>query len=533
MPAPKLSQRLRRLVRTTGAERVALLTERPRPRLAARLGATAYDAGDPELHLRLAAAGRQDLIVDLGSPRGVQRRFALLVYHLAPGGTLALRLPPKGPARQGLLRQVRRIKALQSAGSVRPPGIGEVDDRSTRERDLAALAFSLRDLRRDGPLLLAVNDVALLALVGESDANRWLELRGGPNRVLETLPPVAFASRCQLRTFPAEAVPVPDRFRVPELSLREFHGVVCRGRQAAHTDDLVLPASFRRYTRKRWSQVRLANWSPDFMRAPDGEVDDELRGTWYLLDNAWRGHFGHVLTEMVGLLWGWDRAQAHHPGVRALTFANEWHGGLADWERELFSAYGVTDVHVAQRPVRVERLVTATSMFVQPSDVHPGLADIYSRIGERLASGAAQRSWPRRIFSTRSDEKRSCRNRAEVESWFVEAGFTVVRPEEHRLADQVAMYRRAEVIAGFAGSGMFQIALTGVPKHVITVGSEAYIAPNEYLISSVVGHRLDRVYCRRDSPDRDQGNWRESFVSTYAFDPGREGVFLRQVLAEL
>ena len=56
------------------------------------------------------------------------------------------------------------------------------------------------------------------------------------------------------------------------------------------------------------------------------------------------------------------------------------------------------------------------------------------------------------------------------------------------------------MVAGFAGSGMFQIAFAGGPKHVILVGSESYTASNEYLISSVVGHRLDLVLCRPDVP---------------------------------
>ena len=47
------------------------------------------------------------------------------------------------------------------------------------------------------------------------------------------------------------------------------------------------------------------------------------------------------------------------------------------------------------------------------------------------------------------------------------------------------MVRDADVVAGFAGSGMFQIAFAGGPKHVILVGSESYTASNEYLISSV------------------------------------------------
>ncbi len=112
------------------------------------------------------------------------------------------------------------------------------------------------------------------------------------------------------------------------------------------------------------------------------------------------------------------------------------------------------------------------------------------------------------------------------------AGFTVVYPEELPLPDQVEMVRRAEVVAGFAGSGMFQIAFAGSPKHVILVSSDSYVATNEYMISSVVGHRLDVVMCRADiAPAEEFSNkW---YHSAFTFDPDREGRFLAGVVAEL
>ena len=121
---------------------------------------------------------------------------------------------------------------------------------------------------------------------------------------------------------------------------------------------------------------------------------------------------------------------------------------------------------------------------------------------------------------------------AEVEALFAGHGFVVVHPEDHPLADQVRMVRDAEVVAGFAGSGMFQIALAGGPKHVVLVGSESYTASNEYLISSVVGHRLDLVLCRPDVV-RTAGFDNASYQSDFTYDDRREGVFLRSVLAEL
>ena len=95
------------------------------------------------------------------------------------------------------------------------------------------------------------------------------------------------------------------------------------------------------------------------------------------------------------------------------------------------------------------------------------------------------------------------------------------------------MVREADVVAGFAGSGMFQIAFAGGPKHVILVGSESYTASNEYLISSVVGHRLDLVLCRPDVPKTKRRFDNRSYQSDFTYDDAREGVFLREALASL
>ena len=109
----------------------------------------------------------------------------------------------------------------------------------------------------------------------------------------------------------------------------------------------------------------------------------------------------------------------------------------------------------------------------------------------------------------------------------------MIFPEDHPLPEQVRMVREADVVAGFAGSGMFQIAFAGGPKHVILVGSESYTASNEYLISSVVGHRLDLVLCRPDVPMEGERFSNASYQSDFTYDDDREGHFLRRVLADL
>ena len=96
-------------------------------------------------------------------------------------------------------------------------------------------------------------------------------------------------------------------------------------------------------------------------------------------------------------------------------------------------------------------------------------------------------------------------------------------PEDHSLADQVELVRRAEVLAGYAGSAMFHVALAGEPKHVVLVVSESYPAHNEYLMSMLLGHRLDVVVCEPLVPRVDGQFTRESFHSDFAYRPETRG----------
>jgi len=172
-------------------------------------------------------------------------------------------------------------------------------------------------------------------------------------------------------------------------------------------------------------------------------------------------------------------------------------------------------------------------MFGMPEYVHAAIASTYAAIGSALADRAPGVPGPRRLFCSRRPGKRTCHNAAEVEALFADHGFTVVLPEDHPLPEQVRMVRDADVVAGFAGSGMFQIAFAGGPKHVVLVGSESYTASNEYLMASVVGHRLDLVLCRPDVPKAKRRFDNASYQSDFTFDPDREGVFLRDVLSSL
>jgi capsular polysaccharide biosynthesis protein len=492
----------------------------------ADIAALDADEGMDAVHLELTAGRPWDLVLDVAGGKSARGRWPVLLHHVRRGGTLAVRLPGRpGPLRAS----VREVLAAQQAGP-EPPTPGR-DPRGNPERDLAALAASASDPRIEDGWLRATNAVATLAKVPEQDASTFLAARPAAGRVLTTLPDIRFASRAVVRS--SSVTDLAQEIDAPAMSLREYDDVTCLGRQAAYGTGFVLPESYRHPFKRRLRNVAFAEWAPRFVREP-APATSSLDGPHYLLDTYVPGHFGHALTDQVGHLWGWEAARQRHPDLRALLFTPAGQA-LAAWEWDLLEAGGVeTDrVVVAHEPTRVELLVTSSPMFGMPQYVHPAIAKTYAVVGSALADRAPGAPGPRRLFCSRRPGKRTCHNAAEVEALFAGHGFTVVLPEDHPLPEQVRMVRDAEVVAGFAGSGMFQISFAGGPKHVVLVGSESYTATNEYLMASVVGHRLDLVLCRPDVPKTKRRFDNASYQSDFTYDPDREGVFLREVLSSL
>ena len=69
-------------------------------------------------------------------------------------------------------------------------------------------------------------------------------------------------------------------------------------------------------------------------------------------------------------------------------------------------------------------------------------------------------------------------------------GFTILAPEELTLPEQAAAFAEAEVVAGFAGSGMFHVASAPRARTVLAVASDTYHASNEILLGSLLDLRV-------------------------------------------
>lgn len=489
--------------------------------------------GLSELHVELAARGPFDLVLDLvpgGSPAA---RLPVLLAHLAADGTAVLRLPRPGggtdAARTAILDLVGEVGRLAGSDALDPPGWGMTEGRPDDDRDLHALAAGCT-LEVSRGFVVARQRVEVRATVSERRVDELLNRAPERGRVLEVVAGETWASRGRFRSSD-EHETRPASYTAPDLALREFRDVICAPRQVALQGHLVLPASFRNPVRKRPRTRSLREWSRYSVVDPGLAEPARRAGAYFHADNVMRGHFGHCVTEQLSHLWAWERAKRLHPDLRLLVF--EWAGHpMAEWEYRLLEAAGVDrrDVVVEAGPVLVETLVAATPAYAIGPYAHPVLRPVHDRVVDSLA-GSGRAPTPARLFLTRTGEKRRCHNGGEVEALFRDHGFEVVLPEQHDLADQLAMVRDADVVAGFAGSGLFPVGLVAGRKHMIVVGSEGYPMANERQLAAFAGHDLDVVRCRADVSG--EHHTLETFHSDFTFDPEREGRFLRNVLSEL
>jgi capsular polysaccharide biosynthesis protein len=376
----------------------------------------------------------------------------------------------------------------------------------------------------------------VLVKIREEDCDAFLAASGSRHRVLEVIE--------------AEEPPRPPVFREgPEvrrtrmerpinscaLSLRDYRDVVVAANQVVTDADVLLPDTFRQNQSRLLGHKALADLAPGFavLVTPVGTDLPRLEGTFLHLDNEARGHFGHMMTETLSRTWTWEKALEIDPDVRVLMGATRRRPELTGYELEFYAACGIPGDRITLiphgQPVLVERLISGTPMWSQPHYVHPRIRDTWQRVGDTLAATApAGEDWPRRIFVSRRSAKRACVNGDLLESEFEQAGFVVVFPEDFPLGHQIALFRHAEVIAGYGGSGMFQTLFVSEPKHVIQVVSEAYSPRNEYLIAAVRGHRLDSVVCLAEPYEGAR-----VMHAPFRYDPAREGPFLREILGDV
>jgi capsular polysaccharide biosynthesis protein len=553
--------------RRTRPMRRVIATYRPDLRLT-----LAQASEDPsEVHVRLTLRGPFDLVVDVADLDGPEqaRLFHQVFMHLRRGGVyLARQVVPSStvaPEPAAIPSQEDGTTTdLGDAGHLPNEDVpfdqpihtdlwsmlSDAQDARLRNfedhrgigvpfRDVEGLGGHLARLEVHSKMLRIVNDRTASPKIRETEIDRILAKRPGMGELLDTRDALTWTPDLDYRlNLPSDPY-LPASFDCTALALRRYDEPTCSRGQVVVSRNLLLPATFRHHWMERMVNIYVVEKAPRFgVVRRDLSNAEPLPGSWFHFDSEWPGHFGHLLTEQISRLWAWQRVRELDPEVKLLTTLQHDRvpQELLPFEVDVLAAFGVgpEDVHVYTEPCIPERLYTATPMFSLPHYVHPEMVDLWDQVGDHLAQSATTADWPRLLFvSRRPSMKRACHNAQEVEAWFAARGFEVVYPEDHPLADQVAMFRAAETVAGFAGSGLFHLAFVKQPTTVITLAPYSYTARNEHLIAATRGHRVVSVWSTPDIP-HPAGTWtQEAFGSSFTFDFEDEGRYLAERLDEL
>jgi len=485
--------------------------------------------GNTGLHRTLVGLGPVDLLVDVRPTSGEEqyRQWRRLFLHVGRGGTYVI---PRSAIASGADRLMERLESLTGAnGSSKP-----------QKRAAKEIAKAVAAVRSGGSAIGVVRRGSHLLKLREKGVARLVNQRHSEGRVsvIDRRPGGVLRSERLHTSSPVGHARLLDDLPYPPAELRKYEGATdLYGGVVAVHGDVVLPESFKWHLAPQLSNNRLADVGGRWARFRDVPDDPTpLDGAYYYLDYKNIGHYGHLLVEALPKLWGWDAAKEALPGLKLLR-RKPSRKLVWDPTDELLAAFGIdeSDVVTVAGPVRVQTLVGATPMLhaTTPYHAHPDVTQVWSRVRRGLLRGHAASPGPRRIFVTRHRGKRLCRNVEAVDQLFVDHGFEVVFPERLSLAGQAALFDGADVVAGFGGTGLFNLIYASGAPTVIVLNHDAYDVRNEHIIAAALGSDIHYFWSPADIRPATGASSVEAFKSSWSFDFESNGDALLRLLKDL
>lgn len=231
----------------------------------------------------------------------------------------------------------------------------------------------------------------------------------------------------------------------------------------------LLPQTFLRRGMKQHGQLFQNAEAGTYSLRPHDEwaaprVEDRAL---FLADTDYPDTYGHWLVDTMPMLWALRHAPAD---ILVATSIAPTPNILA-----MFDALGVP----ASRLVHITGPTLAREVYVPDVALHrrQWMHSEAEAIFARLARLGDQSKIARhdRIYVSRSRvAKRRMVNEKRVEKLFAAAGFFILHPQEHPIADQVALFAHAKMIAGAGGSAMHNIVFAPPATPVLIICSESW-----------------------------------------------------------
>lgn len=491
---------------------------------------------DSNIHWHLKLSGPADVIMNVrrGTSAHHQQMLRELIFHLAPGGVYVIALARVIDYTPGRDLAACLDNMLTALAGGQPDGLPPVDQE-------VLLATGSLQVDRDY-IRIGKRGQHYLKLTDQW-ANRMLGSRN-PHvavRELTRLKRGRLESAGRVESIGATgALPgLQQAVRYPAMHLREYRGRIgFVSNSLIFTDNEILPDAFRHHLEQDLLNPRMINIDKNFARIEDHiRPVETLDGAYFLLDSENSGHFGHLMTEVISRLWGWDRAKQQNPELKTIFKIRHVNERVPELESALFSAFGIDrrDIFWVDHPVYLRTAYGATPMFHNaiPHYVHPEIRSIWRRIRDGLdRSGSPSFE---RVFLSRRDtlKNRRCVNREDVERRFADAGFEIIYPEDLSLGHQAGLMEGARVVAGFGGSAMFNTLFSENLQHMIVLNHEAYTARNEHLIALALGVNIHYIWNVPWIRQPREGWSSMAYKSEWKFDFGRHGEALDRLLGSL
>ena len=232
-------------------------------------------------------------------------------------------------------------------------------------------------------------------------------------------------------------------------------------------------------------------WNPDDPEEINRTADCSYLSGQSLYLGHYTGHYGHFLLETLSRFWVFlERSEiskkydnfVFHPFLHKMPSPARYSPAKISFE-----CFGIdlSKIIFLNRPTCFEEISVPKSCFNINFSVDGKMRTVYNKIQEH---GVGLRSsdfgwvkrllgWPKtgalKIYLSRRKAKgyHPMLNEVEVEKIFSEAGFKVLHPELWSFEQQLALYQRAEVIAGVEGSALHNSVFMNTGSKVISLGT--------------------------------------------------------------
>jgi hypothetical protein len=234
--------------------------------------------------------------------------------------------------------------------------------------------------------------------------------------------------------------------------------------------------------------------NPDRFARPAAPIHHQGRGLF--LGHYMGPHYGHFITETLSTFWILEENPAEsydyfvfYPYIFGCNYTA--------YVRFCLEAFGIDEskiVFIGDEFHAFDELTVPARLLRLNHSADAGLRWVYENIASH---GPPAETMPtrlylsRRRFSRRRFE-RVVANEVHIERTFEDYGFKVIYPEEVPFPIQVALYSRAEAVAGISGSGLHNSVFMRPDRLLIELGDPRYSghpAPTQVLCNSISGVR--------------------------------------------